>query len=371
MIVSMIGFVARCRRVWRAGSTLDSARFVPCGDKPLAVAHRNRVLVLGVARLDESRELVALLRGRWVIVSGHFVDDSAETCAVSSSDPELGRVPTAGQAGVRWRRATSSSSPWGSPRRGARRSTAACWLPPPARPAHPPASPRIGHGSPGRRRHRHRCPRPPSESRSCSPSHRRARRRRRAEPRRAAQAARDLRLPRRLRHRSGRRQEVPRGPEGAVSGVRTVSVRPIRNHRAADRPRAAGRLRARQAYDIVFPALNVASAPKHLQLQIAHRNAQGLWSIGHENAWAMIALNEAMLGFGDLNADFAFHAMLNGGPLASGDVSGNEVLASTNAQVPLEYISPTSPNLLTIQRDDGLGPRAPVVPVVHRREVNG
>jgi len=87
----------------------------------------------------------------------------------------------------------------------------------------------------------------------------------------------------------------------------------------------------------------------------AHRNAGGLWSIGHENAWAMMALNEAMVGFGDLKADFAFHATLNGGPLASGDVSGNQVLAPTNAQVPLELLLPTSPNLLTIQREDGLG----------------
>jgi uncharacterized protein YfaS (alpha-2-macroglobulin family) len=87
----------------------------------------------------------------------------------------------------------------------------------------------------------------------------------------------------------------------------------------------------------------------------AHREARGVWSTGHENAWAMMALNEAMVGFGDLNADFAFTAMLNGGPLASGDVSGNQVLAPTNAQVPLEYLSPDLPNLLTIQRADGLG----------------
>jgi uncharacterized protein YfaS (alpha-2-macroglobulin family) len=87
----------------------------------------------------------------------------------------------------------------------------------------------------------------------------------------------------------------------------------------------------------------------------AHRNARGLWSIGHENAWAMMALNAAMVGFGDLKADFAFHATLNGGPLASGDVSGNQVLAPTNAQVPLEFLSPTLPNLLTIQREEGVG----------------
>jgi len=87
----------------------------------------------------------------------------------------------------------------------------------------------------------------------------------------------------------------------------------------------------------------------------AHRDARGLWRSGHENAWAMMALNEAMIGFGDLNADFTFNATLNGGPLASGDVSGNQVLAPTNVQVPLEYLSPTLPNLLTIQRGDGIG----------------
>ena len=87
----------------------------------------------------------------------------------------------------------------------------------------------------------------------------------------------------------------------------------------------------------------------------AHRNARGLWGMGHDNAWAMLALNEAMLGFGDLNADFKFDATFNGGPLLVGEVAGNQVLASSEAQVPLEYLSPTSPNLLTIQREDGLG----------------
>ncbi len=87
----------------------------------------------------------------------------------------------------------------------------------------------------------------------------------------------------------------------------------------------------------------------------AHRNVRGLWGMGHDNAWAMLALNEAMIGFGDLNADFAFNATFNGGPLLNGDIAGNQVLTSTEARVPLEYISSTSPNLLTIQREDGLG----------------
>jgi len=87
----------------------------------------------------------------------------------------------------------------------------------------------------------------------------------------------------------------------------------------------------------------------------AHRNARGLWGMGHDNAWAILALNEAMLGFGDLNADFTFDATFNGGALINGDVAGGQVLTATKAHVPLEFLSATSPNLLTIQRKDGLG----------------
>jgi uncharacterized protein YfaS (alpha-2-macroglobulin family) len=96
----------------------------------------------------------------------------------------------------------------------------------------------------------------------------------------------------------------------------------------------------------------VFNAVRYLTAQC---NVHGLWGMGYENAWAMLALNEAMIGFGDLNADFSFHAMLNGGPLANGDVSGNQVLTPTTVQVPLEYLSTNSSNLLTIRRENGLG----------------
>jgi uncharacterized protein YfaS (alpha-2-macroglobulin family) len=87
----------------------------------------------------------------------------------------------------------------------------------------------------------------------------------------------------------------------------------------------------------------------------AHRDAAGLWNMGHDNAWAMMALNEAMVGFGDLNPDFEFDATLNGSPVTSAEVSGNKVLTPLTAQVPLEILSPNSPNLLAIHREDGLG----------------
>jgi uncharacterized protein YfaS (alpha-2-macroglobulin family) len=85
----------------------------------------------------------------------------------------------------------------------------------------------------------------------------------------------------------------------------------------------------------------------------AHRNASGLWNLGHDNAWALLALNEAMAGIGDLRADFAFNAALNGSPLTSGDIAGTQLTPLT-AHVPLANLLATS-NLLTINREDGLG----------------
>jgi uncharacterized protein YfaS (alpha-2-macroglobulin family) len=68
-----------------------------------------------------------------------------------------------------------------------------------------------------------------------------------------------------------------------------------------------------------------------------------------------MALTEAMKGFGELQADFNFSATVNGAPLASGDVSGTEIFTPVSASVPLEYLSATSSNDLTIQRESGLG----------------
>ncbi|MEP7135596.1 MAG: Ig-like domain-containing protein [Chloroflexota bacterium] len=86
----------------------------------------------------------------------------------------------------------------------------------------------------------------------------------------------------------------------------------------------------------------------------AHRSASGLWNLGHDNAWAIMALNEAMVGIGDLRADFAFNATLNGTPLTSGDIAGTQ-LTPLKTFVPLANLSANTPNLLTINREDGLG----------------
>ena len=87
----------------------------------------------------------------------------------------------------------------------------------------------------------------------------------------------------------------------------------------------------------------------------SNRDAHSLWGSTYENAWVIMALTEAMKGFGELQADFTFSAALNGAPLASGDVSGTEIFTPVSATVPLENLLPSSPNELTIERESGLG----------------
>jgi uncharacterized protein YfaS (alpha-2-macroglobulin family) len=87
----------------------------------------------------------------------------------------------------------------------------------------------------------------------------------------------------------------------------------------------------------------------------SNRGARSLWGSSYENAWIILALTEAMKGFGELQADFNFSAALNGAQLATGEVSGTEIFTPVSASVPLEYLSPTSPNELVISRESGLG----------------
>jgi len=96
---------------------------------------------------------------------------------------------------------------------------------------------------------------------------------------------------------------------------------------------------------ILFDAVNYLTA---------HRSARKLWNVGHDNAWAILSLNEAMNAFGDLRSDFTFNATLNGNPLTGGDINGIQ-LTPLRANVPIEFLSVDKPSLLTIQRDDGLG----------------
>ena len=87
----------------------------------------------------------------------------------------------------------------------------------------------------------------------------------------------------------------------------------------------------------------------------SNRKAQGLWGSTYEDAWVLMALTEAMKGFGELQADFEFSASLNDAQIATGNVSGTEIFVPVSATVPLAYLSPNSPNALVIERESGLG----------------
>jgi uncharacterized protein YfaS (alpha-2-macroglobulin family) len=97
-----------------------------------------------------------------------------------------------------------------------------------------------------------------------------------------------------------------------------------------------------------------ASLSNAVRYLAAHRNANGLWNQGHDNAWAILALNQAMVGMGELRADFSFNAALNGNPLTSGDVEGIQIEPLTSF-TPLASLLADTPNLLTINRTEGLG----------------
>jgi uncharacterized protein YfaS (alpha-2-macroglobulin family) len=86
----------------------------------------------------------------------------------------------------------------------------------------------------------------------------------------------------------------------------------------------------------------------------AHRNANKLWNLGHDNAWAILALTKALVGIGDMQSDFSYNATLNGKPLTSGDVAGVQIEPLT-AHVPMETLAANKASLLTINRAEGLG----------------
>ncbi len=88
---------------------------------------------------------------------------------------------------------------------------------------------------------------------------------------------------------------------------------------------------------------------------VANRGANSLWGSTYESAWVILALTQAMQGFGELQADFSFSAEVNGAPLASGEARGTQILNPIQASVPLEYLSADSPNALTFEHDEGLG----------------
>jgi uncharacterized protein YfaS (alpha-2-macroglobulin family) len=88
---------------------------------------------------------------------------------------------------------------------------------------------------------------------------------------------------------------------------------------------------------------------------VSSRSAGGWWSSSYDSAWVLYALTEAMAATGDLQADYAFTATLNGDKIAGGQAGGPDALTTIASSVPLSTLFPTDPNALRIQRGDGSG----------------
>jgi uncharacterized protein YfaS (alpha-2-macroglobulin family) len=88
---------------------------------------------------------------------------------------------------------------------------------------------------------------------------------------------------------------------------------------------------------------------------MAHRGANGCWSSSYESAWVLMALTEAMSASGELSADFAYSAVLNGTPLASGKAGGPNGLTPVESRVPLSGLRQDQPNGLQIIHAAGAG----------------
>jgi hypothetical protein len=92
-----------------------------------------------------------------------------------------------------------------------------------------------------------------------------------------------------------------------------------------------------------------------LRYLIANRQINGGWSSSYQTAWVLLASSEALKGTGDLQANFAFGASLNGAAIANGNAGGPNTLTPISAQVPLSQLNPDSGNSLRILREPGTG----------------
>lgn len=87
----------------------------------------------------------------------------------------------------------------------------------------------------------------------------------------------------------------------------------------------------------------------------AHRLNNGAWASTFSTAWTIMALNQVMRKTGDLLGDFAFAALINGAPLASGETKEQNWFSPVIGKIPLEDLYISDPNALVIRRSSGLG----------------
>ncbi|HVN53111.1 MAG TPA: Ig-like domain-containing protein [Anaerolineaceae bacterium] len=107
----------------------------------------------------------------------------------------------------------------------------------------------------------------------------------------------------------------------------------------------------------VLAQLDPASTllPDAVRYLMANRTASLGWGSTYEAAWVLMALSEYLKGTGDVQANFAFSASLNGTQIASGTAGGRTAAANVHVDMPLSNLLKDAPNALRIQREDGAG----------------
>ena len=86
-----------------------------------------------------------------------------------------------------------------------------------------------------------------------------------------------------------------------------------------------------------------------------NRRASGCWATSYESAWVLMALTEVMQATGELSASFAYSAVLNGTPLASGQAGGPNALTAVSGSTALRDLKADMPNALKILHEPGAG----------------
>ncbi len=95
--------------------------------------------------------------------------------------------------------------------------------------------------------------------------------------------------------------------------------------------------------------------PDAVNYLMSNRQPNGCWSSSYENTWILLAMDEVMIGTGELGSSYAFSANLNGNPIASGQAGGETQLNPVTTSLPVSSLYPHDPNALVIQRDPGTG----------------
>ncbi|WP_322507343.1 Ig-like domain-containing protein, partial [Anaerolinea sp.] len=96
--------------------------------------------------------------------------------------------------------------------------------------------------------------------------------------------------------------------------------------------------------------------PDAVRYLVMNRQPDGGWYCSYDTAWTILALTEALRSTGDLRANFAYSAELNGSVVALGSASTPaDALNPVTAAIPLSGLLPDSPNALRIRREPGDG----------------